>query len=43
MFAALMVFVLIGALGVGAVIYLEIQDIRYHKEIRDELRRKRKK
>lgn len=43
MLAVLIVFAVIGAAGVGAVIYLEIQDVRYHKEIRDELRRKRKK
>lgn len=35
----LLMFLLIGIFGVGAVVYLEILDVRYHKEIRDILRK----
>ena len=37
--AGLFLFIAIGIFGVGAVVYLEILDVRYHKEIRDILRK----
>ncbi|MBR3243044.1 MAG: hypothetical protein IKF90_10145 [Parasporobacterium sp.] len=42
MFLGFLIFVLVAIIGVGAVIVLSIQDTRYRKELRDEMRRMRR-